>query len=224
MPRLILVSFKTETRYIFYIAQHNVHFINEFLELPVLLEYLTLSDIYLFSSKDPNQAVSGTLAYALSCGCPVISTPIPHAEEIVDGGGILLQHFENSEEFKTEILNLLFEPKLLLEMSQKSYLISHATVWENVAIKNGLLFGKLTNCENQLRFMVPPLKLDHLEKMTKDGRMLQFSNFSEPDPESGFTLDDNARALIDIVMYSNEFPSETAIEMAWKYFNFMEGM
>jgi hypothetical protein len=30
-------------------------------ELKQLLEYLTLSDIYLFSSKDPNQAVSGTL-------------------------------------------------------------------------------------------------------------------------------------------------------------------
>lgn len=204
--------------------QRNVHFINEFLELPVLLEYLTLSDIYLFSSKDPNQAVSGTLAYALSCGCPVISTPIPHAEEIVDGGGILLQHFENSEEFKTQILNLLFEPKLLAEMSQKSYLISHATVWENVAIKYGLLFGKLTNCENQLRFMVPPLKLDHIEKITKDGGMLQFSKFSEPDPASGFTLDDNARAMIDVVMYNNEFPSENAIEMAWKYFNFMEGI
>jgi glycosyltransferase involved in cell wall biosynthesis len=68
---------------------------------------LTLSDIYLFSSKDPNQAVSGTLAYALSCGCPVISTPIPHAKEIVDGGGFLLSSFEDSEAFKEAILNLL---------------------------------------------------------------------------------------------------------------------
>jgi hypothetical protein len=41
-------------------------FINEYVELKQLLEYLTLSDIYLFSSKDPNQA--GTFAYAMSCG------------------------------------------------------------------------------------------------------------------------------------------------------------
>jgi glycosyltransferase involved in cell wall biosynthesis len=41
--------------------EDNVVFINEYVELKQLLEYLTLSDIYLFSSKDPNQAVSGTL-------------------------------------------------------------------------------------------------------------------------------------------------------------------
>jgi hypothetical protein len=45
-------------------------FINEYVELKQLLEYLTLSDIYLFSSKDPNQAVSGTFAYAMSCIVP----------------------------------------------------------------------------------------------------------------------------------------------------------
>jgi hypothetical protein len=38
--------------------EDNVVFINEYVELKQLLEYLTLSDIYLFSSKDPNQAVS----------------------------------------------------------------------------------------------------------------------------------------------------------------------
>ncbi|MCK5442488.1 MAG: glycosyltransferase, partial [Maribacter sp.] len=57
--------------------ENNVLFIDEYLELKQLLEYLTLSDIYLFTSKDPNQAVSGTLAYAMSCGCAVISNPIP---------------------------------------------------------------------------------------------------------------------------------------------------
>ena len=61
--------------------ENNVVFVNEYLDLDQLLEYLTLSDIYLFTSKDPNQAVSGTLAYAMACGCPVIATPIPHAVE-----------------------------------------------------------------------------------------------------------------------------------------------
>jgi glycosyltransferase involved in cell wall biosynthesis len=204
--------------------QRNVHFINEFVELPILLEYLTLSDIYLFSSKDPNQAVSGTLAYALSCGCPVISTPIPHAKEIVDGGGFLLSNFEDSEAFKEAILNLLYNPKVRNEMSKKSYLLSHATVWENVAIKYGLLFGEVTNSEKNLSFVAPPLKIDHLQEMTKKDGMLQFSNFSEPDPKSGYTLDDNARALIDIIMFNNQSPSEMNIEMANKYFNFIEGI
>lgn len=204
--------------------QKNVHFINEFVELPILLEYLTLSDIYLFSSKDPNQAVSGTLAYALSCGCPVISTPIPHAKEIVDGGGKLLASFENPNEFKEAILNYLYHPLELIEMSKKSYVLSHSTVWENIAIKYGLLFGKVTNNEKNLRFVVPPLKVNHLQAMTKENGMLQFSNFSEPDPKSGYTLDDNARALIDLIMYNKDAPTNQNIELIRKYFSFIKGI
>src|SRR5205823_3656980 len=63
--------------------QHHVQFINLFLPLPELLEYLQLTDIYLFTSRNPNQAVSGTFSYAISCGCPVISTPIPHSREVL---------------------------------------------------------------------------------------------------------------------------------------------
>src|SRR5690606_31071438 len=61
--------------------QDNVKFINKYVPLDELLEYLQLTDIYLFTSKDPNQAVSGTFSYAMSCGCAIISTPIPHARE-----------------------------------------------------------------------------------------------------------------------------------------------
>ncbi len=46
----------------------HVQFINRFVPLNELLEFLQLTDIYLFTSKDPNQAVSGTFSYALSCG------------------------------------------------------------------------------------------------------------------------------------------------------------
>ena len=52
------------------------------------MEYLQRTKIYLFTSKDPNQAVSGTLAYAMACGCPIVATPIPHAKEFLDGAGL----------------------------------------------------------------------------------------------------------------------------------------
>ncbi|MCX6124231.1 MAG: HAD-IA family hydrolase, partial [Proteobacteria bacterium] len=70
--------------------QHHVRFINNFLPLHNLLEYLQLTDIYLFTSNNPNQAVSGTFSYAVSCGCPIISTPIPHSREVLkDDAGII---------------------------------------------------------------------------------------------------------------------------------------
>ena len=205
--------------------ESNVIFINEYLELKQLLEYLTLSDIYLFSSKDPNQAVSGTFTYAMSCGCTVISTPIPHAvESLVEGTGILLNEFENPNEFRNAILYLLENKNERIAMGKRAFSLAHVTSWENIAIQYRLLFDSLTNKEDDLRFIMPPIKLDHIKKLTTDFGILQFSKFSQPDPESGYTLDDNARALINMVMYHKFSPDEEILLLANTYLNYIEGI
>ena len=205
--------------------ENNVIFINEFLELKQLLEYLTLSDIYLFSSKDPNQVVSGTFAYALSCGCAVISTPIPHAiEAFQDGNGILLKEFDNPIEFQKAILELVENKEKRMTMGRNAYSLSRETTWENIAIKYGIIFGELTHKEEDLRFNFPPIKLDHIKELTTDYGMLQFSKFSKPDPESGYTLDDNARALINMVMYFSHYQDDETLRLADIYLNFMENI
>ena len=43
---------------------------------------------------------------------------------------------------------------------------------------------------------LPPLKLDHLERLTDGTGILQFARFGVGDPHSGYTTDDNTRALI----------------------------
>src|SRR6185503_1066198 len=85
----------------------HVRFVNSFLPLGDLLEYLQLTDIYLFTSKDPNQAVSGTFSYAISCGCPIISTPIPHAREVVGNDAGIIFDFENADQLAEAIIKLL---------------------------------------------------------------------------------------------------------------------
>ncbi|KIA86376.1 glycosyltransferase [Flavobacterium sp. AED] len=204
---------------------NNVIFINEYLQLWQLLEYLTISDIYLFSSKDPNQAVSGTFAYAMSCGCAVISTPIPHAvETLVNGNGILLNGFDKPEEFEKAILHLIENKEERIAMGRNAFSLAHATTWENIAIQYRLLFDQLTNREEDLKFNFPPIKLDHIKKLTTDFGILQFSKFSQPDPESGYTLDDNARALINMVLYNKVFPDKHVLKLANIYLNFIEGI
>lgn len=204
---------------------NNVIFINEYLKLQQLLEFLTLSEIYLFSSKDPNQTVSGTFAYAMSSGCAVISTPIPHAvESLGNGNGILLKSFDNPKEFQKAIGYLIENKEQRLTMGKNAFSMARATNWENIAIQYRLLFDQLTNREDDLRFNFPPIKLDHIKKLTTDFGILQFSKFSQPDPESGYTLDDNARALINIVMYDKAFPSDENLKLAFTYLNFIEGI
>ena len=41
-----------------------------------------------------------------------------------------------------------------------------------------------------------PLSLDHLERMTDCFGMIQHANYSLPDLRTGYTTDDNARALV----------------------------
>jgi glycosyltransferase involved in cell wall biosynthesis len=122
---------------------HNhVRFINQFLPLNELLEYLQLTDIYLFTSKDPNQAVSGTFSYAMSCGCPIISTPIPHAKEVLtDNTGIIVD-FEQPQQLANAV-NLLFNDDALRQtMSINILQYMAATAWENSAIAHALLLQK----------------------------------------------------------------------------------
>jgi glycosyltransferase involved in cell wall biosynthesis len=123
---------------------HNhVRFINEFLPLPDLLEYLQLTDIYLFTSKDPNQAVSGTFCYAMSCGCPIISTPIPHAKEVLCENMGIIVDFEHPQQLATAVNLLLGDDALRLSIRINTLQHMAATAWENSAIAHALLLQKV---------------------------------------------------------------------------------
>ncbi|WP_281237965.1 glycosyltransferase [Flavobacterium praedii] len=205
--------------------ENNVIFIDEFLDLKELLNYLIMSDIYLFSSKDPNQAVSGTFAYAMSCGCAIISTPIAHAKEDLNSGiGILLKEFDKPNEFQEAILELVENKEKRLEMSRNGYALTHETTWENIAIKYGFLFAEVTENKKNLKLNFPRIKLNHIKELTTEYGMLQFSNFSQPDFSSGYTLDDNARALINLIMYYNSSKDADTLSLASIYLNFVAGI
>ncbi|EIA07143.1 glycosyltransferase [Flavobacterium frigoris] len=203
--------------------QSNVTFINKYLELQELMEYLNSSDIYLFSSKDPNQAVSGTFVYAMSTGCPVISTPIPHANELIDGSnGILLQGFHDPAQFQKAILYLIENKEERLSMGNNAFSKMRATSWQNVAIGYGKVFGEITNKEEHLSYQLPPINPKHIQELSTHFGMLQFSHFSTPDPSSGYTLDDNARALIAMVMYYKTNNDKRTLKLITSYLSFID--
>ena len=179
--------------------QKNVFFINKYLELTELLDLLQMTDTYLFTSKDRNQAVSGTFSYALSCGCPVIATAIPHAKELLsDDTGILID-FENPKQLSSAISMLLENDSLREQMSKNALHKSKISEWKNTAISYGLIFQPYISMD-KLDYNLPELSLKHIKKLTHNFGILQFSKMNLPDHSSGYTLDDNARALIAICM------------------------
>lgn len=200
--------------------ESHVTFVNEFLPLDILLDYLQLTDIYLFTSKDPQQAVSGTFAYAMSCGCPIISTPIPHAKEALSENKGLLFDFGDSQKLAAHVRTLLNDKQYRKNLGLNGLHASSANSWENSALAHGHLFQKF-GLATDLQYQKPHLKLDHLHKMTTKVGMIQFAKLNQPDITSGYTLDDNARALIVICEYYKRTGKKELIPSLKKYFSFI---
>jgi glycosyltransferase involved in cell wall biosynthesis len=202
--------------------QKNVRFINEYLPLDQLLEYLQLTDIYLFTSKDPNQAVSGTFSYAISCGCPIISTPIPHACEVLnDGNGVIID-FENPFQLAEEVNKLFDNNKLMKKISLNGLHKMAPTAWENSAIAHAKLFENISENSILLNYKIPEINLKHFRKLTTSFGMIQFSVINQPDINSGYTLDDNARALVAMCQHYQLTNDKNDLNYIKKYLKFIK--
>jgi len=201
--------------------QNHVQFVNKFLSHDDLMGFLQCTDIYLFTSKDPYQAVSGTFAYALSCGCPIISTPIPHATEVLDGAGIIFD-FCNSHQLAGAAIRLLSDADLLHEMRLNALHKISPTSWQNSAIAHSNLFIKIIGeKKDNLKYEIPPLSLAHIKRMTTHNGMIQFACISIPDLDSGYTLDDNARALIAVSKHYESTGNPSALALILPYLSFI---
>lgn len=202
--------------------QDHVIFINTYLPLPVLLEYLQLTDIYLFTTNDPNQAVSGTFVYAMSCACPIISTPIPHAKEVLTKDTGIIFDFRNSKQLADGAISLLNNGPLRRSISTNTLEKIVSTVWENSAVAHAMLLKRIAGDTIALQYTLPSINLNHMNLMTTNVGMIQFSKINQPDISSGYTLDDNARALIAMCMYFKHTGDPESITNIRKYLNFIK--
>jgi glycosyltransferase involved in cell wall biosynthesis len=180
----------------------RVKFIDCFLENDELLDYLQAADIYLTPYLDPGQVTSGTLAYALAMGRPVISTPYFHAREaLADGIGTLVP-FGDGEALASALLQHLDDPSWLVAQSRRAWQVARKTIWrENARAVMKELKAAKARWPAQLRWR-PPVEADPLVDirgialMTDDVGIVQHSIHGIPDRRHGYCIDDNARALM----------------------------
>lgn len=85
----------------------HVQFLTRFLSVQEIMQNLQATDVYITFYHDPDQASSGTLAYALAAGCCVVSTPFVHARELLaDQRGVLVP-FQKRSVLVQSLKNLL---------------------------------------------------------------------------------------------------------------------
>lgn len=104
-------------------------FVNEYLELSTLVKYMSIADIYLTIHKDPEQAASGTLAYALGCGLLSVSTPYRYAKEVLSDGRGFLVPFNSPRAIADKVNSLIEDPKLQKNTRQKAVELGKKMSW-----------------------------------------------------------------------------------------------
>jgi|LauGreDrversion4_2_1035121.scaffolds.fasta_scaffold16154_3 glycosyltransferase involved in cell wall biosynthesis len=202
----------------------NVRFVNSFVGKKLLEDYLQATDIYLFTSTDPNQAVSGTFAYAMACGCPIVSTAIPQAMDSLGPAGIVID-FNDSKQMALAITEILSAPERLSQMKQAALQQIRPSAWQNVAIQHMMLIER---CDlrkvKALHFSLPAYNLGHFHGCTTPVGMIQFCQAEAPQLSSGYTLDDNARALIALLEYYELKSDNNVLPNIKIYFEFIQRM
>jgi uncharacterized protein YyaL (SSP411 family) len=67
-----------------------------------------------------------------------------------------------------------------------------------------------------------PINLTHLKEMTDEFGVIQFAKTVEPDIHSGYTLDDNSRALIAMCQHYEQTKDKNNLHYIETYFNFIK--
>ena len=214
----------------------SVIFRNRFVSPQELVEVIGAADIYITPYKYKGQVVSGTLAYALSAGKAIISTPYLHATELLDDGRGVLVPFDDPPALAAKTIELLDNGTARHAMRKRAYLYTRHMVWNCVAqqymgsfelvynerLRNPRATFSARNTEKVLD-RLPAIKLDHLQRMTDHTGIVEHAVFVVPNYPEGYATDDNARALI-VAILLEEFAGITpaaTLDLASRYLAFL---
>ncbi|MFH1425463.1 MAG: glycosyltransferase [archaeon] len=202
--------------------ENNVKFYNKYLTLKEIIRYLKATDIYMSSSENPNQITSGTLVYAMGCGRAVISTPFLHAKDIVNEERGILTKFNDIESFEQAIIKILENPELKKSMEKNSYFFTREMTWPNVALRYCEIFKQFTDLHSKEIEALPEINISHFLKLTNKFGIIQFADQKTPDLESGYTLDDNARALLVSTKLYEKFKEYEYLSLIKTYLDYIQ--
>lgn len=121
-------------------VQENVKFIDKYLTKEEVMTYLNMSDIYMTPYVSKEQAVSGTLAYAVGSGRVIVSTPYRYAQEMLGEGRGMLAEFSDADSLASCISYILKNPLHKMEMENKTLTLGQTMAWANVAERYNQLF------------------------------------------------------------------------------------
>lgn len=213
--------------------EDHVLFLNEFVDEQKLCKYLAAADIYVTPYLAEAQITSGTLSYAIGAGCAVISTPYWHAVELLDEGRGRIFNFNDHEQLSAIFMSLMDHPVAMERMRDRAATYGQEITWSKVAdsyIKLGqnILEKRAWRQGKQKTILdiltLPHFSLDHIARMSDDTGIIQHAKYGIPDLKEGYCLDDNARALLMVLMANKQNSHPLASKLMPVYLQFIHYM
>ena len=127
----------------------HIRFIDKYLTKDELLTYLMASDIYLTPYLNMEQVTSGTLAYAMACGRPLVSTPYLHAQFLLAEDRGLLVPARDPEAISDACRRILGNPDLQAEMEHRNLRYGRMLFWPHIGAQYSALFHRVARSHPQ---------------------------------------------------------------------------
>lgn len=213
--------------------ENHVLFLNQFIDVQDLFKYLAATDIYITPYLNEAQITSGTLSYAVGVGTAVLSTPYWHAAELLAEGRGRLFDFGNSNHLSSTIIELLDHPAELSGLKKNALEYGRNFTWPKIGEKYVNLVSTILEKEfklaekmdTQLDFLIlPPFSLVHINRLTDDTGIIQHAKYGIPNLKEGYCLDDNARALLMVLMAFRQMKDARALELTPVYLSYIHYM
>lgn len=210
--------------------ENNVFFLNEFISQNELFKYLYAADIYVTPYLNEAQITSGTLSYAVGTGTAVLSTPYWHAQELLADGRGRLFDFNNSSQLADILIELLDKPEVLKTLRKSAYDYGRNITWPKVGKQYAEEAKKVVE-ETPVKIvsketiidplLLPDFSLTHIRRLTDDTGIIQHAKFGIPNLKEGYCLDDNARALLMVLMAYRQKKDPMALELLPIYLSYI---
>jgi glycosyltransferase involved in cell wall biosynthesis len=212
---------------------NHVFFLNEYINQKELFKYLSAADIYITPYTNEAQITSGTLSYAIGVGSAVVSTPYWHASELLADGRGKLFDFNDSDGLSSILLELLGNPDELRNLRKKAYDYGRKITWPKTGEKYVVVAKKILEYKPNVLvkkeitidpLILPPFSLAHIKRLTDDTGIIQHANFGIPNLKEGYCLDDNARALLMVLMAFRQKKNSLALDLSPIYLSYINYM
>ena len=204
-------------------VKEHVIFYNRFVSPEDLTEFIGATDIYLTPYLNEAQITSGTLAYVFGAGKAVVSTPYWHANELLGQGRGALVPFGDSPAIASAVCAFLDDPVRLAKVRAEAWAMGREMIWPAVAQRYVESFQHARSDRRAMPraafagwtlasrpYDLPPLRLDHVMRMSDQTGIFQHALFNVPDYHHGYCTDDNARAFI-LCNLLEQLGTETAV-------------